>query len=161
MKALTIYQPWASLTAAGCKLYETKPFYTSYRGQVAIHAAKKYIVDVLDGIYPLGIEPERRAFVAAVRDCLGMRDIRHGLPYGAIIATTELVACHKIGKFCHAPDEFGYWRSGQYWTPVRAQEALFGDWREGRFAWQWNNTKLLDKPIPCRGQQGLWEWNNA
>jgi hypothetical protein len=36
------------------------------------------------------------------------------------------------------------------------QERLFGDWSQGRYAWELANVKMLDKPIPAKGKQGLW-----
>lgn len=39
MKALTLWQPWASLIALGEKRYETRSWATSYRGLLAIHAS--------------------------------------------------------------------------------------------------------------------------
>lgn len=39
MKALTIWQPWASLLVSGQKKYETRSWATAYRGPIAIHAA--------------------------------------------------------------------------------------------------------------------------
>jgi hypothetical protein len=41
MKAITIWQPWASLKACGAKEFETRSWATSYRGPIAIHAAAK------------------------------------------------------------------------------------------------------------------------
>ncbi|MFV0399180.1 MAG: ASCH domain-containing protein [Oscillospiraceae bacterium] len=41
MKAITIWQPWASLLACGAKKYETRSWVTSYRGPIAIHAAAR------------------------------------------------------------------------------------------------------------------------
>lgn len=41
MKAITLWQPWASLIAIGAKKYETRSWKTNYRGPIAIHAAKK------------------------------------------------------------------------------------------------------------------------
>ncbi len=38
MKALTVIQPWASFLAEGVKVWETRTWYTRYRGAVAIHA---------------------------------------------------------------------------------------------------------------------------
>jgi hypothetical protein len=38
VKFLTIRQPWASLIAVGAKTIETRPFSTTYRGPLAIHA---------------------------------------------------------------------------------------------------------------------------
>lgn len=40
-KGITLYQPWASLVAAGVKHLETRPRGTTYRGPLLIHAAKK------------------------------------------------------------------------------------------------------------------------
>src|SRR5690348_17556570 len=42
MKALTLTQPWASLVAIGAKRIETRSWSTSYRGPLAIHAAKGF-----------------------------------------------------------------------------------------------------------------------
>lgn len=47
MKAITLWQPWASLLACGAKGYETRSWATSYRGQIAIHAAKKDIYSII------------------------------------------------------------------------------------------------------------------
>lgn len=40
-KMLTLHQPWASLVAVGRKRIETRSWSTSYRGPLAIHAAKR------------------------------------------------------------------------------------------------------------------------
>ena len=39
-KALTLYQPWASDVADGRKSWETRSWYTRYRGTLVIHAGK-------------------------------------------------------------------------------------------------------------------------
>ena len=41
IKALTLWQPWASLIAWGEKQYETRSWSTEYRGLLAIHASKR------------------------------------------------------------------------------------------------------------------------
>lgn len=41
MKAITLWQPYASLIAWGEKQYETRPWATKYRGDIAIHAGKR------------------------------------------------------------------------------------------------------------------------
>ena len=41
MKALSLWQPWASLIAAGVKRFETRHWETRHRGPIAIHAAKR------------------------------------------------------------------------------------------------------------------------
>jgi protein gp37 len=40
IKALSLWQPWASLMAARVKIHETRHWKTDYRGPIAIHAAK-------------------------------------------------------------------------------------------------------------------------
>lgn len=41
MKAITLWQPWASLVAVGAKTIETRSWSTKHRGPLAIHAAAK------------------------------------------------------------------------------------------------------------------------
>jgi hypothetical protein len=78
IKAISLWQPWASLMAAGVKLHETRHWWTSYRGPLAIHAAKR--IDVAGspdelceaalgrswaGLVPIGmVVAIRRAFAA-------------------------------------------------------------------------------------------------
>ena len=48
MKAISLWQPWASLMAHGMKTIETRDWYTFYRGPLIIHAAKRK----MDALYP-------------------------------------------------------------------------------------------------------------
>jgi hypothetical protein len=41
MKALTLWQPWATLVAIGAKKVETRCWSKKYRGELAIHAAAR------------------------------------------------------------------------------------------------------------------------
>lgn len=41
MKAVSLWNPWAAAIAAGIKKIETRSWTTSYRGPLAIHAAKR------------------------------------------------------------------------------------------------------------------------
>ncbi len=77
MKALTLWQPWATLVALGAKRIETRDWRTRYRGPLAIHAAKRKM-DFL----PIGV------FARA----LGQNDI----PLGCVVATCDLVDCVRI-----------------------------------------------------------------
>lgn len=42
MRAISLWQPWASAIALGSKRIETRSWSTSYRGPLAIHAAKSW-----------------------------------------------------------------------------------------------------------------------
>lgn len=88
MKALTIWQPWASLLACGAKQYETRSWATYYRGPIAIHAAKKSVFHVLD-LIPSPVLAEMTKLIGA-----GWND----LPTGAVIATAELVDVWHIDR---------------------------------------------------------------
>jgi|SRR3990170_7523077 len=126
MKALSLWQPWASLWACGRKTYETRDWSTSYRGQLLVHAAKRLILDVSDELREI-LEDE----------CGGhwMRD----LPAGALIAQCELADC--------LPTEHVH---------VDADERAQGNFTRGRYAWSPMNMRPLDRPIPWRGQMGLF-----
>jgi hypothetical protein len=165
MKAITIWQPFASLRACGAKEFETRGWATPYRGQIAIHAAAISVPRVLKRLFPLGewsYAPNFKAktkFVNAVDNALMMP--MDDLPLGAVIATGELVACHRIvlhgGRGIHSDDP-GWLETDHGIYEPTDQELLFGDWAPGRFAWEIKNVKMLPKPIPAKGKQGLWNW---
>src|ERR671916_581061 len=41
MKAISLWQPWASLVIIGAKVWETRSWSTTYRGSLLIHASAK------------------------------------------------------------------------------------------------------------------------
>jgi activating signal cointegrator 1 len=75
MKALSLTQPYATLVATGAKQFETRSWKTSYRGPLAIHAAK-------------GFPTEARQF-AAMEHTLGRLPGR--VPLGCIVAVVTVV----------------------------------------------------------------------
>ena len=179
MKAITIWQPWATLLACGAKQFETRSWATNYRGSIAIHAAAKSINSVIKECFPLGewnYHPDyeaKRRFLNAVG--FSLLEPMNELPLGAVIGTAELINCwyivHNPGTNIdvakhipigaesmttdkHAPD------FSDYIVPTET-ELLFGDWTPGRYAWELSNVKILDNPIPAKGQQGLWNWDDA
>ena len=160
MKAITIWQPWASLISCGIKKYETRGWPTKYRGPIAIHAAAKN---------PQTLPREVRGVLEKYAEYIGQLD---ELPRGAIIATANLVnvwhivynpgtnvdiakniniGAESLTTHKHAPD------FGDYFVPTEREMEL-GDWTPGRYAWELQNIKLLPKPIPTKGKQGLWNW---
>lgn len=73
MKALTIQQPWAWAIAEGIKQVENRVWSTSHRGELAIHAGKKW-------------DEAGREFL----ERLG-HSVPDDLPRGAIVAVVDLV----------------------------------------------------------------------
>lgn len=166
MKAITIWQPWASLIAIGAKKYETRSWKTDYRGPIAIHSAAKDPCK----IPILGME-EFEAVAGEALEKAGYGSTWCLLPRGKIIATAELVNCWRIvyhpgtdidvAKNIHIGAELEVPKKHpdyhRYIVPTE-QELLFGDWTPGRYAWELINIKILDKPIPAKGYQRLWNW---
>ncbi|OWV67899.1 hypothetical protein ATY76_13290 [Rhizobium sp. R339] len=160
MKALTVWQPWASLIAIGAKPYEFRGWRApqSLIGQrLAIHA---------------GARPMKRAEVLALRinlanpgrhptPCLkpdlaiplldrileqSKRDVATFLPLAHVLCTV-IVGEPKRGDECAR--EFG-------------ESAGNDSDRGGTFNWGWPmlDIEALEPPVPARGLQGLWNWSD-
>lgn len=163
MKAITIWQPWASLLACDAKQFETRGWATSYRGPIAIHAGKgcygPYACEL-----PIGFtEAAVNALWPGVTDpcACEITDNWDELPRGAIIATGDLIGCWEIDSIQEmdgAPWEIGYWDDHWMWHDVGEQELLFGDWTPGRYAWEIRDVQMLPEPVPAKGKQRLWNW---
>lgn len=166
MRGISLWQPWASLWAIQAKIFETRSWATRYRGQIAIHAAAKSIRSILRECFPCGdweYHPSykaKAAFMDAIEKYVDIDD----MPLGAIIATADLVGCHKMvrhggrGMSFHGP---GWLETDQGVYEPDEEELLFGDWTPGRFAWEITNVKVLAEPIPYKGAQGLWRIPDA
>jgi hypothetical protein len=174
MKAITIWQPWASLLACGAKKYETRSWKTDYRGPIAIHVAKK---DARSIVRELPYEILTPIYAALYREMGLHQGSLSGLEavQGCIIATAELVNCWHIvyhpgtnidiakhipiGAESMTNDKHAQ-DFGDYFVPTE-QEMMFGDWTPGRYAWELANVQMLSKPIPAKGKQRLWEWEKS
>lgn len=151
MKALSIWQPWASAIALGSKRIETRSWSTNYRGRLAIHAAKSkdtsFLCFAMTTWYWCG----------ALHREMGSEDLLwETLPFGAVVATAELVDCRPV---IEVPSDlvnarrrpFGAKTDEYDWT-----ERQMGDFSEGRYAWILMDVRPLAKPVPFRGLQGLF-----
>lgn len=127
MKALSLWQPWASLWACGRKHYETRAYKSNYRGPLLIHAAKTICVDIDDALREI------------CEDEFGAHWARE-LPAGALIGSCELLDCI-LTQHVH----------------VDAEERAQGNFTPGRYAWAVQNSQIFDRPIPYRGMQMLFE----
>ncbi len=149
MKAITLWQPWATLLACGIKEYETRSWATQYRGLMAIHAA---------ACEPKNLRDQMSGVVASI---LGIEN-QPEYPRGAVIATADLIACHEMVEDENGNVGFWYGDHGmRKFYAISERQALLGDWKAGRFAWAFANRKMLDTPIPAKGGQRIWNWNGA
>ena len=140
MKALTIWQPWAGMVAAGIKRNETRSWGTNYRGQIAIHAAKQ---DIHIG-WCRYLSDEAAEVICRRLDLPEVFNAVKAFPTGCVLATANLVECIKI--------------TPEFIATLSLDELALGDYTHGRYAWKMADVKQLSDPIPARGRQGLWEW---
>lgn len=143
MKALPLWQPWASLVAIGAKRIETRhwPAPKSLIGQrIAIHATK--------GTGPGGArafrdlcrhEPFRSALE---REGLAAAE----LPRGGIIATAILDRCVVMKE-----EEI------DTLSKLHPDEHAFGNYEPGRYAWILSELVQLPELVPFKGSQGVFE----
>jgi hypothetical protein len=129
MRAISVWAPWALLwLLEDEKIFETRSWYTGYRGPLLIHATKKQDGEVKDFI-------GSREFRQAMR--------RHGLTesdihFGAIIGKVDLIGCSLMSRM---PE------------PSR-RERMFGFWSPYRYALERGPRPVIfDRPIPYRGSQ--------
>jgi len=154
MRAITLTQPWATLVAIGAKKIESRSWSTSYRGPLAIHAAKGWTKEVV-----------RLAFVEPFKTVLDNAGYKlfSSLPRGAVVATCELVFVREITARQYTLDKTLGWKwtgpDGTYSFELDDQERAFGDYGPSRYAWMLHNIQALAEPIPAKGSLGLWEWN--
>jgi len=136
MKTLTLWQPWASLIVWGEKRFETRSWTTSYRGPLAIHAAK----------HRVGWDMLMDRTIQAVLERNQQQFEQNGLPFGAVLCIVNLT---------------GIIATELIRGDLTDQEKLLGDYSTGRFAWKLDVVEVFDKPIPAKGAQGLWEWKRT
>lgn len=149
MKALTLWQPWASLVALGHKRVETRCWTTKHRGELAIHASAN-----LPPVW-LGRSRFSPEFADEVADVLNVRrdrDDRLGphvdsavraLPRAAVLCIVRL---HEI-QVTRAVRE-----------TLSHRELIFGNYEDGRYAWFVEVLEKFEQPIPAKGNRLLWNW---
>lgn len=154
MKAISLWQPWASAVARGAKRIETRSWATNYRGRIAIHASKRYIKTELLNLL------SHWHWCGALNISMGLGGdvlMDGDLPLGALIATADLVDCRPVSELTIL-EVFERRRSPDCGSDLYAwTEWDLGDYALGRFAWMLDNIRLLPEPIPYRGAQGFFE----
>ncbi len=153
MKALTLWQPWASLIAMGEKSVETRCWSTAYRGELAIHAAAKLPPKWLGASAQTDPFRDELADVFNVRrdrdDRAGRRvdDVLRELPYAAVLCIVKLVDIDEI--------------DGIVRFTVSERDRIFGNYEDGRFAWWLELVEKFETPIPAKGNRMLWNWKRG
>lgn len=158
MKALTIWQPWASLIITGAKPYEFRSWraHRSIIGQrIVIHAATRkidrgetdMIMQILHHRETYPIEAGMTCLKPETAIPILQAALRGELPIGAGVGTA-IVGEPRLG-----PDiatEFGVPRAND---SDRDEHANWG--------WPMLDIEPWGEPIACKGAQGLWNWPDA
>lgn len=121
---LSLWQPHASLWARGSKIHETRSWATKIRGDVAVHAAKKWDKELSAIAWR---EPFKTHFWFDIASP----------PLGCLIGVVNIVDCVEITAD-NAPS---------------SPDFDFGNYEPGRFMFRAENPRRLDKPIPWNGFQ--------
>jgi len=129
MRAITLWQLFATLVAVGAKKIETRGWPTSYRGPLAIHAGTSKRGTSMAG------------FMVSCREVLKDHGWEGPLPLGRFVAVCRLVDCLKTESV-----------AGR----ISKLERSLGDFSPGRFAWVLEDAKRLGRTYEIRGHQGLW-----
>ncbi len=157
VKALSMWQPWASLFVHGEKTIETrswrvgKPTWDEYvigaksetpvenccaikPFRLAIHAAQRWTGALRRTCW---LEP----FSSALLRIYGAGDVWVGdrLPKGAILGTVEIYEFIPLS---------GSWHD--------LKELRFGDFAKGRWGWHARDFQPFKNPVPAIGRQGLF-----
>lgn len=99
MKALTIWQPWASLIISGHKRVENRRWLTHYRGPLAIHAARQVDPEADDILSAAGVTPPADA------------------PRGVILGVVDVVDVVRFGSRLPGFDEYNLGPDLFAWGP--------------------------------------------
>lgn len=175
VKALTIRQPWASLVALGVKTIETRPWSTKYRGLLAIHAAVRAPDVIRLGYW--WCEPTWGAEAGLLNEAGQPHRLPLGAVV-ATSSLVDVLPIHEHGCRCHhdvgmyvliGRSQFGM-IVGLFEAPSGAgvehpvwsashldvldeshprQQAPYGDFRCGRFAWLLDDIKPTTERCPA------------
>ena len=144
MKATTMYQPWASLLIWDLKGPETRPLRMNHRGELAIHSGLKSIREACR-IMKVSLSDYERMHGALREKQMseGMNPRASPMPSGHVLGIVEVTDCVPTQEIRDSLTDF---------------QRLCGNYADGRWAILYEVLERFETPIPCKGAQGLWEW---
>ncbi|MDJ0619328.1 MAG: ASCH domain-containing protein [Calothrix sp. MO_192.B10] len=129
LKAISLWQPWASLIPLGLKHYETRSWKTNYRGKLLICSTLN--------------NPKHYREYLKIKDELQLPPWDEtNFPHGQAIALCDLVDCIQM--------------TAEFIEQQSETEILCGDWQVGRYAWKLENIQPITEPFAVKGKQGLF-----
>lgn len=147
--------------------------------RIAIHAAAKA---VKSGPHPCGWNVYPKKSWSDRQILTGRGRKTQVMEFGVLLGTVEVVRALPISngepepeyeplnahhidiawglELCTHTHTFGT-QSGEYFNDYRrsdiSDQIPYGDWADGRWAWELANIERFDRPIPVKGKRGVWE----
>lgn len=161
MKALTLWQPFASLIACGAKRYETRdwPPPRHLIGQtIAIHAGRDRF------------EPHQLVGAAASINGALKHVSWHALPSSMVICTARLSGAYRVatpmrpaltGHIFDVDDIMGIHADTIAAVQLWPGEEDFGNYAMGRWLFALTEVRPITPPQQARGFQKFWEWKET
>ena len=146
LRAITIWQPYASLIVLGLKRFETRSWSTRWRGTLVIHSASRcdwFVRHDITRVQSLIHEPANGGLWSEA----GLSESQRRLArtrwddpclYESALGFVQLTDCRQMMD------------SGSRF------ENEVGQFGPGRYGWELDEPVAFEQPIPDRGQQGLW-----
>ncbi|MBE9199074.1 MULTISPECIES: ASCH domain-containing protein [unclassified Nodularia (in: cyanobacteria)] len=129
MKALSLWQPWASAIALGMKSVETRSWGTKYRGYLLICSAQKDT-------------REQELYFYEIIKPIDRRLTYNDFPFGVAVAVVNIKRVVKITE--------------KLITEQSDLEKKLGLWEVGRYAWVFDEIRPIT-PFEVKGKQGLFD----
>lgn len=160
MKALTIWQPWASLIIAGAKPYEFRGWRAprALIGQrIVIHAAARK-VNLGEVRYLFDVLSDRQQTDEAAREaaetCL-IDDQALSVLGPVVFAESQLPLACGLGTAVLGEPRLGTEIAEEFGVP-RANDSNRDE--HANWGWPMLDIQQWPQPIPMRGAQGFWNW---
>ena len=157
MRAITLYQPWATLIALRLKRFETRHWATTWRGEIAIHAGaartdwndlQRELDGYRNGKYTSGNGSLADIYWQYLTGLLPAGgSLNEALPFSAVVCVANIVDCIQM--------------TPAFIAQQTREERAVGGWAAGRFAWQLEVKEVFNPPIPAKGMQGMWDWKRG
>lgn len=175
MKAISLWQPWASLIACGEKPFETRhwaPPRELIGQRIAIHAAKKvdagaksFAEDLMYGQHGedgFALADKLTATMKGIPDALMGSFGMALMPVGCIVCTATLDAAFQLGEKAEgtarpAASVARRMVSRQMPECFTVRYDDFGDYAPGRWAWLLRDVKVITPTEGTIGRQGFFD----
>ncbi|MFZ5704946.1 MAG: ASCH domain-containing protein [Pseudomonadota bacterium] len=155
MKALTIWQPWASLIIAGAKPFEFRGWRAprSMIGQRIVIHAGSHRVDRLEVGQMLVILREREKFAQFAAETCLHADL--AIPVLERARAGQLPMSAGIGSAVIGEPRNGFDIAAEFGVE-RANDSDRDD--QANWGWPMLDVEAWAEPVPMRGAQGFWTW---